>query len=186
MKTNVIIARAGKNSRHLEWLRGAEPNFDLIVLAYEDLPETLTRDVSLYVVIRGAKVVSWSQFFDERPDILAPYQQIAMIDDDIECDAVVLNACFALGEQHDLRIWQPSLTYDSYFSYAITINSPAFVRRYVNFIEMMCPFFAKSALIEIMPFFQMGLRGWHRPAVERQLRGAGKILRHPRLRDGRP
>jgi hypothetical protein len=49
------------------------------------------------------------------------------------------------------------LTWDSYFSHAITIRNPLFTLRYTNFVEMMCPFFTLKRLAEIRPIFDLGI-----------------------------
>lgn len=156
LKDNAVIVRAGKNSTHPMWVADRNTSFDLLVVAYEDIPQDAASCGDRYVMIPGRKVAGWHKFFVDHPDILKQYRYIALLDDDIECDACSLNTSFELGRKFNLTVWQPSLSAESYFSYAITVTNPCFVIRYVNYVEMMCPFFNTSFLREIVPLFSAG------------------------------
>jgi hypothetical protein len=108
------------------------------------------------IILPGPKIASWAKLFAARPDLLETYQQIALLDDDLLCSIDDLNASFAAGRAYNLLLWQPSLTWDSYFTYAVTLNNPSFTLRYVNFIELMCPFFAVDQLRRVLPLFSLG------------------------------
>ncbi len=156
---NLVIVRAGRASLHPAWLAGAErPNFDLLVTAYEDgVPCIDGRPDVATVPVPGRKIAGFDRVFTDHPELLDTYSRIALLDDDLETDASTINRIFDIGERHSLRIWQPSLTADSYFSYAVFLQNKAFTLRYTNFIEMMCPFFAADTLREIRPLFALGL-----------------------------
>ena len=156
MKDNAVIVRAGKNSKHPMWVADRNADFDLLVVAYEDIPQDVASCGNQYVLIPGGKVAGWYKLFVNHPDILKQYRYVALLDDDIECDALSLNTSFDLGKKFNLMVWQPSLSAESYFSYAITVSNPCFVIRYVNFVEMMCPFFNTFFLREIVPLFSAG------------------------------
>jgi hypothetical protein len=155
-RRNAVIVRAGPKSLHPHWLAGDPPEFDLYVLAYAP---TLPSPPTTYVEelqLPGTKVAGWHNFFTSRPDIFERYERIALIDNDIECSARDINLAFRRGRENDLWLWQPSLTPDSYFSYAMTLKNPLFKIRYVNYIEMMCPFFSSAYLKECSALFGLG------------------------------
>jgi hypothetical protein len=156
---NLVIVRAGRASLHPAWLAGAErARFDLLVTAYEEgVPAIAGRPDVATLPAPGRKIAGFDRIFTDYPELLDDYERIALLDDDLETDAAAINRVFDIGESHGLRIWQPALTPDSYFSYAVFLQNTAFTLRYTNFIEMMCPFFAAETLREVRPLFALGL-----------------------------
>lgn len=156
MHKNAVIVRAGRNSTHETWVKGQAPQFDLIVAGYEGLRDTLIKAATFYVHVPGTKVSGWSTLFKLHPEILERYERIAFLDDDLICTAEDINLAFEVGRDMRLSLWQPSLTPDSYFSYALFQQNELFKLRYVNFVEMMCPFFAVDYLKKCLPLFELG------------------------------
>jgi hypothetical protein len=79
-----------------------------------------------YSYAPSPKVVGWKNIFAAMPDLLDRYQRIALLDDDLDTDASTLSHCFDIGAEHDLLIWQPSLRWDSYTTFAGLLQNPAF------------------------------------------------------------
>jgi hypothetical protein len=156
---NLVIVRAGRASLHPTWLAGAErARFDLLVTAYEEgVPAISGRPDVATLPAPGRKIAGFDRIFTDYPELLDDYERIALLDDDLETDAAAINRVFDIGESHGLCIWQPALTPDSYFSYAVFLQNTALTLRYTNFIEMMCPFFAAQTLREVRPLFALGL-----------------------------
>ncbi len=155
MHRDLVIVRCGAGSKHACWA-GAEREYDLILFAYETIPKALMAGVDEIILIPGQKVVCWKKLFEARPEFLTRYQQIALLDDDLTGKTADINRLFAYGRTNGMALWQPSLTWDSYFSYAITLHNPAFQIRYVNFVEMMCAFFSAEHLRRTLPLFTLG------------------------------
>ncbi|WP_322015097.1 hypothetical protein [Paraburkholderia sp. J12] len=156
---NLVIVRAGKNSLHPGWMedRGNEsPDFDLLVAAYDK--EAMKDDTARiqYRFVPGSKVQGWNTVLREYGDLVSGYTRIALIDDDIDADTSTLNRCFAVGKAHDLSLWQPSLSHASFVTYGASLQNERFLLRHVNFVEMMCPFFKVSTLLQISPLFSLG------------------------------
>jgi hypothetical protein len=127
-----------------------------------------------HIEIPGAKVAGWSRLFARHPYLLDEYDAIALIDDDIETTVTAINSCFDLGRKYNLAIWQPGLSADSYVTYAASLANPSLDVRFVNCIEMMCPFFAANFLKTIVPLFSFGFESgidlvWCSFAHERRL-----------------
>jgi hypothetical protein len=154
--SNAVIVRAGARSLHPGWLEGEPPEFDLYVLAYAPPPASPATTYVEEVHLPGQKVAGWHAFLTARPDIFERYERIALIDNDIACSAREINLAFRRGREHALWLWQPSLTPDSYFTYGICLQNPFFAIRFVNFVEMMCPFFSSAYLKECSALFGLG------------------------------
>lgn len=154
----LVITRAGANSLHRAWLepQGAR-NFDLFLTTYAPgVPPTRSEGV-IEAFIPGTKVAGWRRIVEDYRELLLRYEFVAFIDDDIITDAIAISRMFEIGEEAGLHIWQPSLSPNSYFTYAGTLRNPIFRYRSVNFIEMMCPFFSIDALNAVSGMFRLGL-----------------------------
>lgn len=155
MSRNLIITRAGPDSLHRSWLNG-ERDFDLLLARYCETPFLAKERGIFESYIPGSKVAGWNALFQSHPYLLERYDRIALLDDDIRADATSLTRCFSIGERYGLAIWQPSLSWESYVTYAATLRNPSFELRYLNGVEMMCPFFEASALKRVLPLFGLG------------------------------
>lgn len=195
---NLIVTRAGCRGLYRQWLGSCLPgqggrNFDLAVVAYEPGVETISEPGVSHHFFAGPKVQGLAKFFAENPDVIDKYKRIALIDDDVAASGADLGRCFDLGAEYGLGIWQPSLTWDSYVSYGALLRNPLFRLRYVNFVEMMCPFFAREVLRDALPLFALGLESgvdwvWAGIASERGYRCAvidETAVRHTRPVGGR-
>lgn len=104
----------------------------------------------------GTKVAGYRDFIDEHADLIAEYDFVALFDDDIEADAAAIARLFAVAAERGLKIAQPALSLDSYFTYACLLVHKGFQLRYLNFIEMMCPVFRSDILARLRPLLSMG------------------------------
>lgn len=185
----LVIVRAGRHSLHANFIGNDNSRlYDLLVTEYEEgVPYSEGAGV-VYVSLPGNKLSGFNEVFSKYPDIFERYSHIALIDDDIQASVETLNASFDQGIMLGLQIWQPSLTRDSYFSYACFLNNPNFRVRYTNYIEQMCPFFSADALRLIRPLFGLGYRTgidlvWCRLFEEPFLKSAildNVVVRHTR------
>lgn len=155
---NLVVVRAGPSSLHPGWLRERrrQRNFDLHVTAFHPDAPAVEGAGTFRTEVPGSKVKGYRDFLRSRAQDVRQYRAIALIDDDIDSDADALSDCFDIGERYGLQVWQPSLTWDSYLSYAVFLQNRRFRLRFVNFIEMMCPFFTAGALQSAGPLFASG------------------------------
>lgn len=155
---NLVITRAGASSLHRQWLQpqGAR-NFDLLLTSYVEGPSEDLEPGVEFVYLPGRKVEGWRDIVSTLGARIAGYERIAFLDDDISCSASDIARCFDLGQQFDLQLWQPSLSWTSYFTFGGTLHNPGFLLRYVNYIEMMCPFMTRATLDRIKGTFFLGL-----------------------------
>ena len=109
-----------------------------------------------HVHVPGQKVAGYGQLFREHPELLTTYENIALLDDDLQASPADVDALFRIGRKWELDLWQPSLTPESYFTYAALLQCPAFELRFTNFVEMMCPFFSARMLQRALPLFSLG------------------------------
>lgn len=154
---SLLISRVGPQSLHHHWLAPAdERTFDVLLSAYDSTVEVPAGEGIFFEHRPGRKVAGYGALLHEHRDMLRRYDYIALFDDDLRIDAASINTMFAIARQYDLKIAQPALTPDSFFSYAALLRHPGFLLRYVTYIEMMCPLFRTDILERIAPLFDMG------------------------------
>lgn len=157
VRTNLLIIRAGNNSLHPTWLGDPQlRSFDVLIAHYERLAAMPEQAGVSYLFIPGTKITGWKALVQQYAEVFRGYKQIAFIDNDIEISQAQINTLFDYGAKHQLAIWQPALTWNSYYSFAGTVQNPLMKLRFVNSVEMMCVFFNISALDDAKSLFMYG------------------------------
>ena len=159
-RRNLVICRAGPGSLHPRWLDDpSSRNWDLIVSAYHD-DTPLTGDEIFVHRFAGAKMPGLADLFARHWDLVAPYDRIWLPDDDLDVDQATIDRMFDLASRHDLELFQPALTHDSYISWVITLQHAGFALRFTNFIEIMAPGFTTRLLAQLRDSFSTSVLGW--------------------------
>ncbi len=86
------------------------------------------------------------------PDLLG-YEAIMMLDDDLVPVGCNVSDIFALFAETGLRIGQPALSEDSFWSHEVVLRNASFRWRRTNFVEVMCPIMTTAALQDYLPLF---------------------------------
>ncbi|WP_170468382.1 hypothetical protein [Ruegeria arenilitoris] len=162
MKKSLVVVRAGKNSLHHRWqeIPYEDRAYDLLISYFSDeafaafKPEPGVEAV----LVKGGK---WDGLYKTLSDRdLEQYDYYWLPDDDLDIGAADVNALFDAMQVHGLRIAQPSLTPDSYFSHFVFSQCPGFVLRYTNYIEIMAPCLHKDILKKALPLFKGTMSGY--------------------------
>jgi hypothetical protein len=153
----LIVSRVGPDSLHRHWLEpGGRRNFDLFLSSYDpDLSQPQGEGVH-FEYRPGRKVAGYGAFLAEHAELLRRYDYVALFDDDLLVGSEELSRLFDIVAGHGLKIAQPALTPDSYFTYAALLRHPGFLLRQVTYVEMMCPVFRTDILLSLAPLFHMG------------------------------
>lgn len=153
---NLVLVRAGRASLHPGWLDPhARAGFDLIAVRYEPGPSLPSRAGYSEIEIPGTKVAGYAALFRTHPELLARYDFIALFDDDLLVSAKDVERLFELGERFELDLFQPSLTWNSHFTFGAVLHNPRYLLRYTNVVEMMCPVFRSAHLLRALPLFDL-------------------------------
>lgn len=162
MKKNLIVVRAGGKSLHPRWqeISYEDRNYDLLISFFSDeafaafKPEPGVEAV----LVKGGK---WDGLFLTLSGRdLDAYDYVWLPDDDLDIAAQNVNDLFNAMDSHGLRIAQPSLTPESYFSHFVFSQCPGFVLRYTNYIEIMAPCLHRDVLKKALPLFQSTMSGY--------------------------
>ena len=161
MRRNLVIVRAGRDSRHPEWLAGASlRNFDVMVSHYASDAVLDEREADYVELVPGMKWPRLHRLWTERRDWFLGYDACWFPDDDLSCDGANVSRMFDVFHAHGLWLAQPALAPGSYVAHAITRRASGHTLRFTNFAEVMCPLFERSALERLAYTFAQSVSGW--------------------------
>jgi hypothetical protein len=151
----LVISRIGAESLHKRWLP-SDRSFDVLLSCYDPSVQPERRDGVMFEFRAGSKVAGYGSAIRERKKLIRQYRYVALFDDDLATDSASLLRLFQIADEQKLKIAQPALDHQSYFTYACLLQHKGFLLRHVNFIEMMCPFFRSDILLDLAPLFELG------------------------------
>ncbi|MBL9165150.1 MAG: hypothetical protein JNL18_20660 [Planctomycetaceae bacterium] len=160
MRKNLVIAAVGDESVHAAWLTGGDRSFDLALIYFGDQTERYADQADFYQARKGIKFsLLHEALTGSLAPLLARYEYIWMPDDDIAASAAQIDRLFQLAHQHRLAICQPAIGQGD-VSFAALRAAPAYVLRYSQFVEIMCPLFSREALARVLPTFTANVSAW--------------------------
>ena len=156
---NLVFTSAGDRSNLRGWLQGRR-DFDLWTVYYGSAGG-MFQDVSDYYLARkGSKFQNLHYCYQRWPEVLARYDAIMVMDDDIEIGATGLSRLFEIRRELDLWALQPAFRLSGKVSWPITAVRPTAKLRYTNFVEMACPLFRRDKLDAFMGVYDPALVGY--------------------------
>ncbi len=157
-KRYLLVSRIGRKSLHNCWLGTPDSrNFDVLLSAYDLNVPRLDSDEVHFEYRKGPKVEGYNRILQEHRELLRQYHYVGFFDEDLKASTDTLNTAFRVSEELNVKISQPSLTWNSHFTYAALLRQPGLSIRYINFIEMMCPIFRQDILWQVAPLFSLGV-----------------------------
>lgn len=161
-RRNLVLLRAGDSSIHESWLDEAEEprNWDLIVNYFDDDPHIFRGGDWLRIDSKGLKMQGLHDLISSREDLIRRYDFIWLPDEDLRISCRAINRMFDVCRERQLKLAQPSITPDSYFSHPVTLHCPWFRLRYTAFVEIMAPCFSADALWMVLPTMNGVFSGW--------------------------
>lgn len=160
-RRNLVVLRAGDESLHQQWIRGATTrDFDLFISYYGRREGQHRVDADLYETRPGPKWPGIAALLEERPEMVEQYDAFWFPDDDLAIDAAQIDRLFAFVCAYRLCLAQPALTRDSYFTWDTLLQDPNCHLRYTRFVEVMAPVFSRDALRACRHTFAQSISGW--------------------------
>lgn len=153
----LLISRVGAASLHGRWLADeASRNFDVLLSCYDGQLHPPALD-GVHVEYRpGSKAGGIGALLVEHAAMIRRYRHIAIFDDDLDIAPVDISRMFQIADRYRFRICQPSLSHDSYFSFAGLLRNRGFLFRSTTFVEMMCPCFRRDMLPAAAAIYALG------------------------------
>jgi hypothetical protein len=167
MKKNLIVLCAGPTSFHYNWCFG-DRNYDIMIVDYGD-NQHYASDAEFYLRHKGTKFHILQDIYDKIP---TDYDYIFFPDDDLYFKTEDANRFFAIVDEYNLELCQPSLV--GYYSLYITLHRPATILRFTNFVELIAPCFSKNALRTCVKTFKYNNSSWGIDLLWNKLLGSPK------------
>ncbi|MBN1848825.1 MAG: DUF707 domain-containing protein [Deltaproteobacteria bacterium] len=145
---NLLATPVGRDSKFPAWFNRGAPNFDFLALCYEDVDDEILECATYVFKNKDYKFSNFRKYTNIHPDIIHSYDFFFLADDDLDMSTERINGLFRLAEVFGLDLCQPSLSHQSYCSWAITLwcGDPKVVLRYTDFVEIMCPLFSRRGI----------------------------------------
>ena len=159
----LCVSRIGNKQACSNWIFDSNllSKITLVVSSFQDLNFNIPDHSSIIRhEFKGGKWQGIFNFFQENPSYLNDYDYFFFPDDDIETTSSNILKFFDQCRKHDLKLAQPALKADSYFSHLITVERSAFSLRHTTFVELMIPYMSKQVLQKCLPFFENTQFGW--------------------------
>jgi len=156
---NLVFTSAGDQSNVRRWLNGHR-DFDLWVVYYGEVPESLYPEADLYVARAGTKFQNLHYCYSQWRNLFERYEAVLVMDDDIVIGAGGISRLFQIRRTLDLWALQPAFRVAGKISWDITRIRTDARLRYTNFIEMTCPLFRRDKLDAFMDVFDPELIGY--------------------------
>jgi hypothetical protein len=156
---NLVFTSAGDRSNLGRWLQGRR-DFDLWIVYYGDQPGMFRESGEFHLERKGSKFQNLHYCYQRWPGLLARYDAVMVMDDDILIDATGITRLFELRREFDLWALQPAFRLAGKISWHITEVHATAKLRYTNFIEMACPMFRRDKLDAFMAVYDPELVGY--------------------------
>jgi len=162
---NMVFTSAGDNTNFVKWWCTDKENqeYDIYVFYYGNNEENFKlyeSHVNHIEKSTGSKFQNFYMFWRKYNDIIDKYDRFFILDDDIEIRSKDINEMFELSKEYNLEICGPSFSKDSHISHGVTKHKPNLVLSYTNFVEVNVPLFTRSALDNLMKWYDPILIGW--------------------------
>lgn len=87
------------------------------------------------------------------------YNYVGVIDDDIIFKVSDFNYMLHIAEIHDLDVFQPSISKDSFFSHRKFVHRPGQMVTNIDWVEIMAPFYRQNLLVACASYFHKTISG---------------------------
>jgi len=150
-----LVYTPSLNGVYKAQLFGENRNFDVAINNY--CGNQTPSEAEYHFHLRGHK---WPSIKNNLQKIPRHYKYYAFLDEDIEISTHQLNSLFLLGEKHDLSLFQPALSEDSFYTHPVTVYQHGAELRFTKFVEIMMPVFRHNSLLKCKNYFDESELGW--------------------------
>jgi hypothetical protein len=140
---------------------GEHRNFDVAARFYEapGLNEELACDAE-YVLTGGLSKLHAAYQFITQYKLESAYEGFLFLDGDLEFKARELSSFLSLVQALGLDLAQPSVSRDSYSYWRMAYHQPRSLFRETSFVEVMAPYFSRSALEKTLLTFPRSISSY--------------------------
>lgn len=133
--------------------------FQIILFNYSGIISSVNEDKSTYIISektenKGQVLSSVFNFIKSKN---LEYNYIGIIDDDIIFKISDFNYMLHIANQHELHVFQPSISRDSFYSHRNFIHNPKYIITNTIWVEIMAPFYKKELFEACGPYFDLSI-----------------------------
>ena len=136
-----------------------QSEFEIILFNYSGIITSINEDKSKYIITEKTEnkgqVLSSVHHFLKSNNL--EYNYIGIIDDDIIFKISDFNYMLHIANQHNLHVFQPSISTDSFFSHRKFINNPQCLISKTTWVEIMAPFYKKELFEACGEYFNISI-----------------------------
>lgn len=158
-----VFLQCGEGSTWGDWKHANRQTWHMLVNHYDaTYAGRLRSDVEFRQTgaYPGTKFTAFQGILEKFPHILAPYEYILLLDDDVQFDDGAIDRLFSLTKQWGCDMAQASLSPDSFCSFPVFFNSKASGYREVNGVELMMPVYSSRILGLVRQIIGQSISGW--------------------------
>lgn len=164
----LIIVRAGRGSIHRSWIWTTNGLADVAISVYDnsDFAADGARYLHRFV---GGKLSGVMAFLEDYPAVIDEYDYFWLFEDDLVLPFDSLRRISALLARFPFALSAPGLSYDSFFSWPLSVANSRFLLRCTDFVEVMMPIMSRAFLRAAMPAFNDNFMSWGHEWLWRKL-----------------
>ncbi len=136
-----------------------QADFEIILFNYSGIISSVIENKSKYILTE--KTENKGQILHFVHNFLSlnniKYNYIGVIDDDIIFKISDFNYMLHIARAHDLDVFQPSISKDSYFSHRKFINKSSSIISKTDWVEIMAPFYKKELFEACGEYFNLSI-----------------------------
>lgn len=163
-RRNCVFTSAGHWHNVMQWLGHPARSWDLVVCYYGDDPaigRNLEAVADRFEWRKGGKFPNLHALHAASPGLLAAYDHVWVMDDDIRVKPAQIERMFEIAARWDLWVCQPAFSRAGKVSHAITARAPEeCLLRIVTYVEVTCPLFRRDKLEAFLRDYDGSLVGW--------------------------
>jgi hypothetical protein len=154
----VVFAWNGKDTafEHIVW--DGHPEFQIILFNFSgngNMPSLKSNShyhqlLNIKTEFKGRLIKS---IYDHLRSI-GDYEYIGFVDDDLKLSISGINQLLSIARKESLDAFQPSTTKESNDSHSFTLNQPGKLLTWVDWVEIMCPFYRKDIFEAAHEFYE--------------------------------
>ena len=164
-KSLVVITWDGKKIPFHSVFFDASPLFKIILFNYSGIPIQVNQSQYHFDEIIHTKTECKGQVIAEvyahlQKNTGQPYEYIGFVDDDLLIKISDINFMLHIARVNQLDAFQPSVYRDSFRSFRYNVTAPDLLLTYVNWVEIMSPFFRYSLLLAASEYLSQSISSY--------------------------
>jgi hypothetical protein len=155
----LIIIRVGRNTIHRSWIWTTHGLADVAISTFDDI-DCANDGVRFLHRFPGGKLPGVMDFLRTHPAVIEQYDYFWLLDDDLVLPFDTLRRISALLARFPFDLSSPGLSYESFFSWPLTMANDRFLFRCTDFVEVMAPIMSRAFLRTAMLAFADNFSCW--------------------------